>query len=611
MTVVDEKIAFAEKHLKTKEGVKWRLKGREWIRDEFWRPADGWKLWRHDDEEPCDSCLARVGEIIDHPADNTTLKCKQRVEGRDGATRCSGLSAEPILVTVLNLERGDGKTTNLAAYSLATLYTQKNKWMSGLWASEDQGTRIFRENWETAIKQSKALNHHKRTKIHNTPPVLDALSMHSRFEVLSASFRSGTGGRRTHILFDEARDIPARTVSALLPSTNAMHGVECPAGHVQLTPEDVEAMGGEYPNECNACGRRLAPWWPRIILTSAAGIVSDDDSDFFYQLVEHLKANPHRNYHLFTSDSYAGTLNPRKSEKVTSAITEVFGVLPATRDYIAAEYGNKWTRSGEDFMNEADVRLRMDRKIRNEESVCSRRSIAFLDTSLTVEKTSLVIISEDDTVEGSGLWEYVYLSHLMFWWPGHGDHANWKRIKPEVVEEYLRNVLPFFPNLVKFVMDRKTGAPRRKKNRDIEEAWPVELYRKLKNGQEAWCRRLEPWTGTEEDGDVGWDLFRARIAEKTIALQHSQAILDEIKGVTLLVPKQGDGRPRVVDRNRRIMHKDITQSIADICYLIKKEQRFGGRGPVTKEQVAKRLATSALKGGTRRIGKMRLGPDGW
>jgi len=597
MTIVDDKIAFAEKHIKNKEGVRWKLKGREWIRDEFWRPADGWKLWRFDDSDPCDDCASHIGEIIDHPADNVTAKCK----------RCPGLAAEPILVTVVELERGDGKTFNLCGYSMATLFTQRNKSMSAIWASEDQGTKIFDENWNAAIRQSETLAHPKWSRVHGSPPVLDVIPTHSLLEVLSVSHRSVTGGRRTHILIDEARDVPARTMTALLPSTNAMHGVECPYGHVQLTPEDIEESGGEYPSKCSACGKRLAEWWPRIIIVSAAGVLGNNpERDWFHELVETLAATPHKNYHLFRSGSYGKRLNPRKSEKVSSAITDVFGAMTSTRHYVAAEYGNQWTQQGEDVMTPADVKRVMDRALHNEEGN-NRRTMGFLDTSLTTEKTSLVLLSEDDTASSSP-WEFVYLSYLEFWWPGHGEYRQWRRIKPEVIEQTVETVAPLFSRLTLHI-DVKTG-PRR---RDAEEAWPVEMFRRLKKGPEEWRRRLKKWTGSEEDGDIGWDLMKARVLDGTMALQYSKEILEEIKGVMVLTPKQSDGRPKVVDRNRRVMHKDITQGLACLCYLIKRDQLRGARGAVTKEQVAKRLVTNALRGGTgtRRAGRLKLGPDGW
>lgn len=588
MSIVDEKIAFAEKHIRNKEGVPWRLKGREWVRDEFWRPADGWKLWRFDDSEPCATCAERIGQIIDHPSDNPTKKCK-----------CGGLAAEPILVTVLNLERGDGKTFNLMAYSLATLFTAKNKSMSGMWASEDQGARIFEENWQRAIEQAPALRDPRRSRIHGSPPVLDALATHSRMEVLAASHSSSTGGRRTHIFYDEARDVPARVAMALLPAINAMHGVECPVGHVQLTPEDVERMG-KIPKKCSACGRLLVEWWPRVIIASASGVLGSNDRDWLYELVDYLEANPHKNYHLFTSAKWGKALNPRKSEKVTNAVTEVFGALPSTRDYVAAEYGNQWTQKGEDVMTPADVKRVMDPRLANEEG-CTSRAIGFLDTSETKEKTALVILAED-AERSTFPFEHVYMSYFEYWWPGHGRHKSWKRIDENEVKQALEFILPLYPGLVRFAIDTKLGARKLS-----EETWGLVMLRDLKRGgADRWRKLIEPWRGGADESDMGWDFFTARVADQTLVLQNSPEILEEVKGVYMYRPKQGDGRAKVKDRNRRTMHKDITEAIACLCWMIKKEQlRTRRTWFVNDNSVKQVVASRMLSGGSpaQRLGK--------
>jgi hypothetical protein len=591
--LVDEKIAFAAKHIRNKEGVRWSIKGREWIRDEFWLPADGWKLWRYDDTEPCETCADRIGEIMSHPADNPTAGCK-----------CGGLCAEPILVTILDLERGDGKTFNVMAYSMATGFKARNKSMIALWSSEDQGKRIFAENWKAAIDQAPALSNPRRSKIHGDPPRLEFLPTRSSFQVLSASHRSGTGGRNTHIIVDEARDVPARTVIALLPSINAMHGIECPAGHVQLTPEDVADMR-QVPDKCSACGRRLTEWWPRVIIASAAGVLSGNESDWLCELEEKLEAEPHKNYHLFSSKKWGKPLNPRKSQRVTDAVTEVFGVLPSTRHYVAAEYGNQWTQPGEDVMGPDDIKRIMDGSLTNLET--SAPTIGMLDTSDKVEKTSLVLLS-DDVERSTFPWEHVYMSWLEFWWPGHGKCRKWRRIKEAVVKEAMETVLPLFPGLVRFVIDTKIGAKK-----EAKEAWPVIMLRQLKTeGRESWRKKLEPYRGTADDSDMGWDFLTARVLDQTLRLQKEKAIIEEIKGVMVLRPKQSDKPAKVVDRNRRVMHKDITQTLADLCWLIKREQLRGRRARVTKESAARRSVTSALRGGTPGVRlRSRIDPSQW
>jgi hypothetical protein len=560
MPTLADKLTFAEKFIKNKEGVPFSIKGREWVRDEFWRAADGWKLWRREGSDPCVDCLALAGDIIEHPADNLTAKCE-----------CGGLVAEPILVTVLNLERGDGKTFNLMGYSLATIFKGRNKSVAALWSSEDQGSQIFEEIWNEAIERRPELR--TRCEVFGNPPQIWVPKTRSRMEVMASSHSSVTGRRRTHIMVDEARDVDARTVMALLPSVNAMHGFECPNGHVQLTPEELEAMAGKVPKKCSACGERLGEWWPRIIIASASGVIGGTEKDWLYELVEELEANPHPNYHLFTSAKWGRPLNPRKSIMVSNALESVFSKLSSTRHYMAAESGNQWTRKGEDVISAAGVKRIMDAGLHNEEGT-SNRCVGFMDTSTSIDKTSMVILAEDKE-RSTKPYEHIYLSYLEYWWPGHGRHGQQRKVDDVDVKRCIETLLPLYPNLDDFQIDLKAGVA--KDNPDY--LWPTIMLRDLRNGIGAWRRKLRGWRPDADAADVGWDLFIGRVEEQTVRLQMNQEILEEIKGLMRVVPKSSDRKATIADRNRRVMHKDITQAIACACWMIAKQQmraRLGG-----------------------------------
>lgn len=596
MPTLADKIAFATKHVKNKEGVPFSIKGREWVRDEFWRAADGWKLWRRDGSDPCRDCLGQVGDLIEHPSDNPTSKCA-----------CGGLSAEPILVTVLNCSRGDGKTFNLMAYSLATLFKAKNKSIACLWASEDQGAQIFAETWGEAIEQAPALR--TRCEVFGTPPQIYVPRTRSRLEVLAASHRSSTGRRRTHIIVDEGRDTEARTVTALLPSVNAMHGTECPSGHVQLTPEDVAQLGDKVPKKCSACGERLVEWWPRIIIASASGVLGGTERDWLHELVEELEANPHPNYHLFMSSKWGRPLNPRKSAKVSGALESVFGKLPSTRHYMAAEFGDQWTRKGDDVISVADVKRVMDSTLHNEEGT-SNRCVGFIDTSTSVEKTSLVILAED-AEKSEQPWQHVYLSHLEYWWPGHGRLSGARQVPDADVKRCLETVLPLYPNLLDLQIDLKAGVA----NENPDYLWPTIMLRELRNGPERWRKTMHGWKPDRDASDVGWDLFLGRVTEGSIRLQHSAEILDEIKGLMRAVPKSSDRRSTVTDRDRRIMHRDITQSLACACWMIARQQmraRSGGQSISERVRRASSVKPTHTEAAERRSAVFgKLGDNSW
>jgi len=572
-----EMVSFCERHVRTRDGARWSLSGREWVRDQFFLPADGFKLWRPRDRPACASCLELVGQIVETAHDNTTTACE-----------CGGLDAEPILVTILNLDRGDGKTLNMAAYSLAHLALGRNDSQAALWASEDQGTQVFNETWLPAIEQSAALR--KRMSVYGSPPQVHCQSTRSRLEVLTSSHRSLTGRRRRRLLVDEARDVEARSLTALLPSINAMRGVECPRGCVQLTPEDVAARTEPLPETCAQCGGRIEEWWPRLIIASACGTLNGTEKDWLHELVEEISTTPHQNYHLFTPEKWGRELNPRKSARVTSAVTDVFGKLPSTQHYVEAEMGGRWTRKGQDVITIADLKRVMSRDLVNADDIVGARAVGFLDTSTTVEKTSLVILTED-AHDGSDAgekkpWERVTLSHLEYWWPGHNCG---KLVPADRVQYALETVLPLYPGLVDFAIDAKAGV-----SRDPEYLWPSLMLRELRNGTQPWRRKLRTWTGGRDgSNDDGWDLLIERIMMGTISLPYSTEIIEEVKGLAMVV--RGDDRAKVRDRNREIMHRDITQALACACYMLTRLSERERRG---QSSIAERVRRSGTRPAT-------------
>ena len=110
MATLAQRIKFAETHIQEKSGKPWTAKGRPWVIDEFWRPVDGFKLWPTKPGELCERCSGMVGDIVEDQ--DAGIKCRRK--GMDSA-KCGGLSAEPIIMTVLCLPRRSGKTFNTAA----------------------------------------------------------------------------------------------------------------------------------------------------------------------------------------------------------------------------------------------------------------------------------------------------------------------------------------------------------------------------------------------------------------------------------------------------------------------------------------------------------------
>jgi hypothetical protein len=536
MPLLADKISFAERHIVNKEGVKFSLKGRDWVREEFWRPADGFKLWLPDTaaaSDVCEDCRGHIGEIIEHPGDNVT---RSKIHAK---TKCPGLDAAPIIVTVLNLERQGGKTFGSMAYALATIFKSRNKSIAGLWASEDQGTRIFRETYEEAILRSEALK--TRCEINGVPPRLWIPATKSRFEVLAASHASITGRSRTHILVDEARDLDPRVVMALIPSIFAMQGLECPSGHVSLDKDTPNP-----PAVCSACGARIMPWFGRLILTSSSGVVDPGGGNFFAELIDHLREEPNKNFHLFATDKQ---LNPRRSTVVVNAIESVFGRLESTKEYAEAEIGNRWTRKGEEVVSKADLNKCIDRSIRFQGTECADPCVAFLDTSDFVEKTSLVIVAHDST-RSTEPWDCVWVPKVEWWDPATTGGI----IDTKAVMLAVQGMLTLYPRLVACWVDVR-GRP-----------WAMGLVKNLRSN------KVKAWTeNTMHESDSGWLALAGRIRAGSIRIPNCDAMIKEFSGVQL---KRIGQTPRVADIDRRKCHKDITESLALCCYLVAKEKEM-------------------------------------
>ena len=296
---------------------------------------------------------------------------------------------------------------------------------------------------------------------------------------------------------------------------------------------------------------------------------------------------------------------------VSGALESVFGKLPSTRHYMAAESGNQWTRKGDDVISMASVKQAMDATLHNEEGT-SRPCVGFLDTSTSVEKTSFVILAEEPDCEVP--WQRIYMSYLEFWWPGHGRCAGTRKVPDQEVKRALETVLPLYTHLVDFQIDLKAAVA----NDNPDYLWPAIMLRELRKGTSEWRRKLRGWKQDHDAADVGWDLFLGRIEGQTIRMHQSTEILEEFKGLMRATPKSSDRKATIADRNRRIMHKDITQSIACCCWMIAKLQMRARAGSSSIAERMRRTSTikksAPIEQSTKRQSSNifgRLGENSW
>ncbi len=539
-----DKVAFAEKHITAPDGEPFSLKGRDWVLDEIWRPLDSWKLWPNERGQLCKECSRLANTMTEDYAAAAPTQTAEHV-----ATGCVGLRVEPIVIVAANLKRQSGKTFNTAAWAMARAFKDDRESIALLAGSEDQVQRLYTKNYKRPIENSKILSKHARCL--GTRIIIDKTG--SDIELLPTAL-SSVGDTRTAVVIDECRVVPPNIAVALIPTLFARGGWHCPDYHVR-THSGVEDP--DAPRECSVCASPMQPWYGKALLLSSAGELDETEADWFFDFVAHYQKNPHPNVHVFSSQE---TLNPKVSQKMVSVVADVFGALESTKVYADIEAGNESRRKGDDVLTKAELKRCADVRLSNAPE-CDRPCVAFLDTSLSVEKTSLVVLADDpDSAEP---WERVYTPRIDWWdpadMPGHV-------IDEKVVENHLRKVLPLYTGLRTLHIDARQGAgsgetwARRVAQRLSKDGFMVQLWEK----------------SSPHESMAGWSELIKRVRTGTIRFIELKEIFDEFKGVKRR--RRSDGSDEIVDRDRAKMHKDITETMALCCYLVALEVMKRGSG---------------------------------
>jgi hypothetical protein len=534
---VADLVTFAEKYVTTPDGQPFSLDGREWVREHYFRALGGWKLWPVDADKLCSDCGEKANTLT------------ETYGGVEAHSDCLGLKTEPILLTFLHLKRQKGKTFNTAGWSLARVFKQKNESIAMLAGSEDQVARLFNKNYRRPVENNKKLA--DRCRVLGTRLVVD--KNNSDIEILPTAI-SSVGDTRTVVVLDEARDVPADVAVAMLPTLFARGGWECAAGHFK-TFKGVDDPNA--PQRCSVCRKQAQPWFGVGLIMSSAGELTDSENDWFAEHVAHWKANPHPNVHVYDSDDAA---NPKVAQKVVGAMGDILSAVPSTKVYADIEIGGEFRRKGDDVVGESDLNRCTDRKLANFDA-CAERCVGFLDTSTKVDKTALVILAEDSE-RSTSPWEYVYQARLDYWDPAKLGGV----INPEVIERFLVALLPGFPKLVRLPVDTR-GMP-----------WADAMVRSIKAKHPTLARVVQPWNMHADESERGWAALQQRILTRpdpTIRLQDDKEQRREFKGVRFSFSSQSTRAPKVVDRNRRVSHKDITEALATCCFLVSDIQLKG------------------------------------
>jgi hypothetical protein len=547
-----DRVAFCERHLTMPDGGPFEIAGREWQRDQFWAPLDGFRLWPVDKAALCSGCSGRAGQIIAsvYEADETRAAVHRE------AQRCAGLHAHVIWLVLLQLKRQQGKTSAVAGYAVSGLLRHARESIAYVSGSEDQSASLFDKNFGRPAKRDPALD--AAIKVLTTK--MEARATGSEFAIYPTSLAGATGGTRTLVIVDEARDVPGSIFTALVPTIYARNGWRCPSGlpghawssgdlqiieHREGTA--VDPAQERYGQRCTVCSSPLEPWMGRVAAMSSAQELDGSDADWFHEACETLEAEPQPDAHVFRSTR---VLNPKVSAQLVSRTEQVLSKVRGLSDSIAIEAGGVSRRKGEPFLTDAQIKAVMPTGLVSRDSG-SRPAVGFLDTSETTELTSLVIL-EDDSRDGEAPWHRLVQAHLKVW-----DPKDYGGLIPEAeVEAYVLAVVPRFGLLELRIDDRLRP-------------WAKALRRRLKTT--APFKRIV--RGCDEKGDkwataersLGWEKFEERVAGETILLIDDPRTKAELKAARKLPTP--DRRLEVREQSRRQRHLDIAEGVASCCLM--------------------------------------------
>lgn len=563
---LEHRVAFNEVYNDDDAGGPWTLEGRDYVLDEMWRPLESFRAWPRRGTAPllCDACRVTVGTIVQ----DTRLVPVAHDD-------CPGLDAKPIAIVGTNVPRRSGKTLNGLAYAQSVIFLEPNKRVAYIAAAEDQAEELVEQKLGSKIRKHPALA--KRCDI--VANKITVPKKNSWLEVLPASHASVTGRGYTHIIFDETRDILARVFGALAVSILASHGVECENAHGSWP---VNARGAPPPTHCPSCGAELRRWYARILAMSASGLVDDvADKDWYDVWIQKRLEKPHPNVHVWRTEQ---RVNPTVSVELADAMLEAFEDVPGMADIMNVEIGNKPMRRGEVYLKPTEVQAIADHSLKDQDA-STLPAVAFVDTSKTGDKTSLVVCVDETTftiacdtcgfrgtearehrvcagkLRGPMAFERMALLHLQVWDPADRSSCPGGFVDPLAVEAHLDRVVPRFTRLLKLHVDTRVMP------------WAKQLVAKCQ--AKPWGRgRVEGFEGKQMADSAMYLELLDRVTARTLRIPNDARLVAEL--IALRKQDLPGGGIKVLDpnadksgRNRRVggIHRDIAMSLAGCCLL--------------------------------------------
>lgn len=526
------------------------IAARPWIRENLYKPLDGFKTWRRGDRL-CAKHADLVGEIQPRRRD-----CYAAPHAG-----CDGLRGEKVILVVVDVTRQEGKTTGAATYILSELVLGRNSNALYMAAAEGQSERVFDQKFLASIRHSPPMKEALEIGTHEIRNTRRGNSF-----VYVPTSKSVPGGSYRLLVIDEARDIDADIFFRLLPSILAAKGLECTAGHVTLPMPAEEPAEDWTPPPCPACGRELDEWYGRALVMSSAG----DDSAWFTELVEHLAESPDAAFHLFSSTA---RLNANKSTSSVDALERVFGELSSMRGLVQRELRNVPGRAGDEFLPRAKIKALVNKRLMNADT-SEAKAIAFLDCSRTTDLTSLVVVTDVPVKNGAHplpAFTKLATARIDVWDPTDKGQCPSGRVRYRpgredapggTIQEHLEELIPRFPGLVELWIDTTL----------LSEA--KDLYTWARG--RPWAGKVRAYAGSELESALMWDALesRALTGPASLEIQEHPRLIQELARAS--VKRNERGTVKVMDsakgnrRGGKRRHRDISMALAGCCWAAAK-----------------------------------------
>ena len=566
----DKRLDWCEKNIRVKGRRPFRVKGipeRNWVRD-FYRALEGFKAWPVNDdfESLCEECSELAETIVDHPDD--LCPCDD----------CPGLYAEPILFIFLAGDRRTGKTASFFSSAIEQATNEKNFEALYLATTDDQTKELSKDHlvntieangmlqrkWSLATSQNKYAVRGKRSLIRVSAPTMKA------------------AGKGVELLgIDEARAFPGDILAVLLPTILDTHGVKCMTCRRKIYGEK------DYHIQCptDGCDGRLRRFFGRVVFCSNAPIIKDDPQrDWYADIIRSFQHDGiGKNEFVFNLDDSAKH-NPDVATETKSAAIELMKRSPGLRPFIASEFENRDTRSGEDWLADYEIDDAIDKLWQpiNPGEVTGR-VIGFFDTS-DVTDLSSIFLFEDRSPPGSQPFDTVRIVNYWIWDPADelcpvvtegtiDEHKVYKELSP---------ILRQYPRLAYFGVDIRWRT------------WAQRLVKKIARDKKNYPQghKVHGFTGWGEERNIGWDELQIMLTSDRLKLPPEGRLISELKNARVVMKK---GYLQVREANRRILHLDLAENCATcayICFMMSNRTglSFGQSNSVNSQRVRRKSA---------------------